>query len=83
MDKDTKHTFGCSSPRIDGDADKRHLMVSMGTHMHVPLLHHVQAQTIWLLSFDTLVMISKGWGAHPRYLDDVQHTRGETSQQWH
>ena len=21
--------------------------------------------------------------AHPRYLDDIQHTRGETSQEWH
>jgi len=41
MDGDTKHTFGCNSPRIDEDVDERHLMVSMGTHTHVPLLHRL------------------------------------------
>ncbi len=30
MDVDIGHTFGCSSPRIDGDTDERYLMVSTG-----------------------------------------------------
>lgn len=69
IDEDTGHTFGCSSPRIDGDTDQRYLMVSMGTHTPDPLLRHLQERVIWLLSLDTLGTSSRGWGAHPRYLD--------------
>ena len=54
MDGDIGHRFGCTSPRIDRDTDERCSMVSMGTQMLVLLIHHLQPQTIWLLSFDTL-----------------------------
>lgn len=80
MNRDTMHTFGCSSPRIDEDADERHLMVSMGTHLPVPLLHRLQAHMISLLSFDTLGMSNREKGDHLRYWYGTQHSRGETSQ---
>ena len=32
MNGDTERTFGCSSSKIDGDADERYSMVSIGTH---------------------------------------------------
>ena len=83
MDGDTGYTFGCSSPRIDGDIDKRYSMVSMGTHTLVPLTHHLQAQTISMLSFDTLGASMGGQGAHRRYWNDTQRTKGKTSQRWH
>ena len=79
-DRDTELTFGGISPRIDGETDERYLTVSMGTHAPEPLLHHSRAQPILLLSFGTLGMSSGVCEAHPRYLDDTQHTRGETSQ---
>ena len=79
-DGDIGHIFGGSSPRIDGETDERYLAVSVGTHTPDPLLHHSQAQSIFLLSFDTLGMSTGVHEAHPRYLDDTQHTRGETSQ---
>ena len=83
MDRDTRHTFGCISPRINEDIDERHVMVSMGTHKPIPPLYRLQAQMIWLLSFDTLGMSSRVWGAHLRYLDATQCARGDTSQRWH
>ena len=83
MDRDIRHTFGGSSPKIDRDTDERYLIVSVGTHTPDPLLHHLWAQSILLLSFGTLGMSSGVREAHPRYLDDTQHTRGETPQQWH
>lgn len=82
-DRDTRLTFGGSSPKIDGETDEQYLTISVGTHAPDPLLHHSRAQSILLLSFDTLGMSSGVHEAHPRYLDGTQHTRGETSQQWH
>ena len=55
----------------------------MGTHAPDLILHHSQAQSILSLSLGTLGMSNGVCEAHPRYLDDTQHTRGETSQQWH
>jgi len=83
MHGDIKHTFGCSSPKIDKDTDERHLMVSLENHTLGPLLDRLQAQMIWSLSFDTLGTTSSGQGAHLRYLDGTQHTKAETSQRWH
>ena len=54
MDENTGHTFGRSSPRIDGDTDERYLIESVGTHNTDPLLCHLQERVIWLLSFETL-----------------------------
>ena len=71
MDGDIGHTFGGSSPRIDGEIDERYLMVSEGTHMLDPLLHHSWAQSILLLSFGTRGMSSEVLEAHPRCLDDT------------
>jgi len=70
-DGDTGHTFGGSSPRIDGETDERYLAVSAGTHTPNPLLHHSQAQSILLLSCGTLGISSRVCEAHPRYLDDT------------
>jgi hypothetical protein len=58
-------------------------MVSTGTHTPEPLLHHLQERAIWLFSFDTLGMSSRGREAHPRYLDDTWCDRGETSHWGH
>lgn len=83
IDGDTRHTFGCSSPRIDGDTDERYLMVFAGTHTPDPLLRHLKERSICLLSFDTLGTSNRGRGAHPRYLDDTWYDRGKTSQWGH
>ena len=82
-DRDTRLTFGGISPRIDGETDERYLKISVGTHAPDPLLHHSRTQSILSLSFGTLGMSSGVCEAHPKYLDDTQHTWGETSQPWH
>ena len=79
MDRDTGLTFGGISPNIDGDTDEQYLTVSVGTHAPDPLLHHSRAQSILSFSFGTLGMSSEVREPHPIYLDDTQHTRGETS----
>ena len=53
-DRDTGHTFGDSSPRIDGETDEQYLTVPVGTHTPDPLLHHSWAQSILFLSFGTM-----------------------------
>ena len=70
-DRETRLTFGGSSPKIDGETDERYLMVFVGTHAPDLLLHHSRAQLIFSLSFGTSGMSSGVCKAHPRYFDDA------------
>lgn len=79
-DRDDRHAIGYRSPRIDEDMNKHHLMISMGTHTPLSLLHYLQAQTSWVLSLGTFIMSNRTPEAHSRQLVGTQSIQGETSQ---
>ena len=70
-DRDTRLTFGSSSPRINGETKERYLAVSVGTHTPDSLRHQSQVQLIMLSIFGTLGVSSRVCEVHPRYLDDT------------